>query len=306
LKKLKAVFFFLLYSASFFLALGLHYERWVYFENPSKESTAVLAGILFFSGICLGFFIKQFKEESHTARNILYGVFVTLGIFMSDITLEKMMSERILFKAQGMEQFSVLRDHCGVHAGRTILILFYRTRYSQIEARERELALATSCRLEHYKRFNLRGLQGCTSGEDPLECRIQWITAFGERGLWDFQTRKFFYDEMKTHWADSKKEDAWVSYLLKDQELQNTKLSFLSLLGLASESDQYHRVQEEEDLKEMKLTELIFRNSIQEIPELMRTNEPSPASLKFKETWQGLQAKISHIPELEKELQSRI
>lgn len=249
---------------------------------------------MFLSGLFLGMVLTEFQENRRSLlKGFAYGLSVAAGLFVGIIALEKGMSEKALSHPLAISEFATLRDHCGVHAGRTLLSLYHKSVYSRIEAKRRELALVSSCRIAHFKYLKLHQKLGCGEAEDPIECRLQWMSAFAERGLWDFASRKFFYEENHSLWGSSKKEEAWIAYVLKDQELVAAKVGILPLLGLEENAERYQSILQDDETKETELTETIFKNSMAEIPELLRVTNPTPAVLKFRDTWQELQNKLS-------------
>ena len=300
---MKIFFIFLAFLLLFFSSLTFYFNDFICQHDVSLSLAVLTAGLVLVAGIFLGlsfYFLKQRNQSS--LKWVLGGSVISVLLFLIVTQTEQTLSERQLKEHNDPKAFAILKDHCGVYSGRSIQSWIHHSLLSAHTGTYRELEVLSRCRLTHFKLLEKNGLLGCGS-LDPIDCRVKWMDHFALHGYWDYETRMFFYDDISTAWLSSKKPDALVNYVLKDQELESSKRSLLKQLGVEEEFiDQFLLIQQVEELKSLKLTEVIFENTSELIGS--SGSGTTPNALKFKDLYEETARRFNRIPDLEKDVES--
>lgn len=294
---------FAFFLVLFFSSLFVHFSAFIYRQNPETKDKVVLTVLILLSGIFLGlayYFLAP--RQSSKFKWIVAGAALAGILFIAVSVTESNLSKSALMQNHQPDQFSLLHDHCGVYSGRAIqriIDVYFRPKFLGLA---HEFKTLTHFRMTHFSLLAEKHLLGCDESMDPIDCRAKWMGSFADRGFWDYDTREFFFTDVQALWPASKKTDALINYILKDQELQSVKQSRLKQIGVDDDlNDLFLLVQQEDELKNLKLTEKIFSQANETFKDLAEDSVPS--LFKFREAYAAAKERLIHIPELEKDVE---
>lgn len=299
---IKSIFAFLTFLAIFCSALALRYHSMTFQKSLDSAESWPLYTVLLLSGIALGFSFHFLKVKAHsTFMYVAAGIGCALLVFTAVSAAEDEMSDSRFLMHTKPSFFGVLDDHCGVYAGRTLLKIFHLSALDTQIGMIKEFELNSTCRLRHFSYLAHQNPGVCNVGEDAIACRIRWMGAFSDHGIWNYQSRKFFFNEVMNAWPNSKNEESLVAYVAKNQDLESGRQSLLKQAGVEEEfSDHFLILQQRDLLDNLRLTQKIFAEVTPKLTEVK--NNPPPYLLKFKDMLEEVMPKLEKIPELEKDL----
>lgn len=285
-------------------ALTVRFNELVYLEHYTRESYFQIGILLVISGIFLGQLWGSLfsKVKQYSSGFLGLGVLASSLLFIVIAVSEDRMSEKELCQKSELAQFSSVKNHCGIYAGNLILSFIHRMNLSENEFQRQEFNLASTFRIRHFELLKKKGLLGCQSGEDLIECRTRWMNGFSEQGFWEYRSRLFFFNELISLWENSKNETALINYVLKDQEFESAKQSLPKQWGIEEElNDRILLIQQTEELNNLKLTDKIFQETTVRLSSL--TGTPTPLLFRFKDAQSDAQVKINHVAEIESDIE---
>jgi hypothetical protein len=298
----KSFAFFVLFLACFCFALTVKFQFFVVNRDESNLIYAILAGLIFLSGYFLGLSLRELNQTISMRLAFTEGLVLAVVALFGVTGAEKILSHHVYVAARTPESLAQLSGHCGIHAGRAVLKIFHAQEDLAAEGAIQEFQIKDRCRLHHLGYLMEHKHLACQPNEEAIECQIRWMSGVSEHGYWSHSTRKFFFEQVMKSWDESKKEEALVNYVIKDQELENGRQSILRQAGIDETlNDRYLLLQEKEELENLMLTRDMF-NQIEPMLSDAKVN-PQPYLFKFKDTQTQVMAKLAKIPELEKEIQ---
>jgi len=298
----KSFALFVLFLICFCFALTLKFEYFIVERDESHKIYILLILFGLSSGVFLGLSLRALNHTKGLFRALSEGMGMALVALLGVSLTESLLSEQSYLKTNRPENFSVLSGHCGVYAGRTVLKILHAEEASPQDGAIREFEIKDRCRIAHLDYLMKHQVSLCDSAEDAIDCRIRWMSGIAEHGYWNHATRKFFFNQVMQAWPESKKEEALVAYTQKDQELELGRQSILKQAGIEETlNDKLLLVQEKEELENLMLTRDIF-NSVDPMLTDAKSSPP-PYLFKFKDLQTEVLAKLTKIPELEKEIE---
>lgn len=298
----KSLSFFGLALASFYIALTFRFRFFIFEQNESFQSYVIIFLFTLLSGFFLGLSFKILSPLKEHLRVFLEGLGLALSLILIVSSTESILSGHFYQEHTRPEEFSKLTGHCGIYAGRSIFKILHQQEDTPREGAYQEFRLDDQCRIFHFAYLMKHKVKLCEENEDPVECQVRWMGSFAEHGYWNQQTRKFFFDQVMKEWANSKKEDGMVQYVLKDQELEAAKQSILKQAGIdETMNDRFLLIQDKEDLGNLILSRDIF-NQVSTVV-IDTDTSPPPYLFKFRDAMANFQPKLARIPELEKDIQ---
>ncbi len=298
----KSLFSFFIFLVLFCAGLTLRFERLIFQKGQNPNSYWLMYGVVLVAGLALGSSFHWLKVRAHKGVNyVIAGVALTFLAFAGVTAAEDEMSEARFLQRTKPEYFSILSDHCGVYAGRTVLKVIH-LEFSQPQMGIiREFEVNNTCRLRHFAFLNEQNPGVCSPEQDKIECRIKWMTQFSEHGMWNYVTRRFFFAEILKYWPNSKKEEALVNYVTKDQELESGRTSLVRQAGIEEEfAEHFMLFHLKDELENLKMTQKVLSGVAPLLKDVKVS--PPPYLLKFKDMTSDIEPKLAKIPEMEKEI----
>lgn len=284
----------------FFLgALTFHFYQYDYLRATRVMSASGAILLALMAGLALSQLLRQIPLGR--VRSFLLGMGISVFLLVTLLWTEHSISQAQFLRNHSPSQFSQLHGHAGTHAGRALISIYDRNFSVKLKGALREHELAANFRIRHFEYLEQQGKLDCDEKEDSIECSLKWMGAFAEAGYWDSAVREFFYRRMRPIWEREKKNDSFVAYLIKDQELEASKMNLVRQLGFEDElSDPLLLIQEEEELKNIKLSQKFFSES-----KVMMSDKVAPLTpnvLKLRDLYAELETKSLKLNDLEIEV----
>lgn len=220
---------------------------------------------------------------------------VVFGFFTGITLAERTLSEKRLNEVSEISAFRGIVDHCGVHSGRAVIRIFDRLFMGNAYSALREYRIGTSCRLNHFIHLEKNGLLGCKPDERAVRCRIRWMSAFSERGFWNYEARRYFFEDVMGLWKSEPDDEGLVNFVLEDQNLQVNLLDELQQAGVGGASGSVSGSRDEESLKNEAANRELSRKIFQTVAEAIRDGAdglpPEPWRFRFHDAYTDYQAK---------------
>ncbi len=289
---------------TFLGALTTRFQDSVRSDAESVSSFFILIGFLLVSSICSGVLFRNLRArpgEGMWAFGL--GFILVAPLFWGVDRIEGVLTRELLLKKQEPRDFSELSGHCGVRAGRSISRLYQQVFRSPNHAALYDFELGNRCRLSHFQLLEKESVPLCKQEEHPVECRIRWMNAFSELGYWNYQARKYFFDQVMKEWTESRKEELLLLYALRDQELETRRQNLLRQAGLdESMSPWAVLIQQRDELSHLELSIQLFEKVQEALPE--QKGLPSPQLLKFKDLLAEMEPKRQRLVEIKKSIET--
>lgn len=273
-------------------------------EREAVSTFTIQALLLFVACLCSGSLFRSLsRQRRRKALSFAFGFLFVIPLFLGVDKVEGVLSRNLLLMKQEPRDFSDLRGHCGVHAGRSVMRLYEQSLRSLSHAALADLELGSRCRLRHFQLLEREGVALCKPEESRVDCNIRWMTAFSELGFWDFQSRKFFFNRLLGDQEDLKKDDSWATYAIKDQEIELRRQTLLRQAGLDDTLNAWAvLLHQKDELGHLELTLEIFQRVQALLPE--SSEAPSPQVLKFKDLMNELEPKKQKLIEIKKSIEA--
>lgn len=289
---------------TFLGALSARFQASLRPDIDSSSSFFILLGFLLVSSICSGVLFRSLRARSGVSWTAFgLGFILVAPLFWGVDRIESVLTRELLLRKQEPGDFSDLAGHCGVRAGRSILRLYQQVFRTPAQAALTDFELGNRCRLTHYQLLEKESVSLCKLEEHPVECRIRWMNAFSERGYWNYQDRKYFFDRVMKEWSESRKEELLLGYALRDQELETRRQNLLRQAGLdESLSPWAVLIQQRDELSHLELSIELFEKVQESLPE--QKGLPSPQLLKFKDLLVEIEPKRQRLVEIKKSIET--
>lgn len=292
------------FLGTFLGALAVRFQASVRSEAEGTFSFFILIGFLLVSSTCSGILFRALRARpggSMTAFGL--GFILVAPLFWGVDRIEGVLTRELLLKKREASDFSDLAGHCGVRAGRSIFRLYQQTFGTQAQAALSDFELGNRCRLTHYQLLEKESAPLCKAEEHPVECRIRWMNAFSERGYWNYQARRYFFEQVMLEWPESRRDEVLLNYALRDQELESRRQNLLRQAGLdESLSPWAVLLQQRDELNHLELSIRLFEKVQEFVPE--QKGLPSPQWLKFKDQFAEIEPKRQRLVEIKKSIES--
>jgi len=299
----EAFFSFLAFLICFLGALTARFYHAVYLDRESSSYFFMLVILLILSSIFMGMTARNLSVRKRNHRWAAFlGFTLVAPLFLGISKFETVMSQNLLSSQSDPSYFPDINGHCGVYAGRALIRAFDLNFKSPAEVAFKNFEMGMRCRLRHFVFLEKEKKLGCKDGEREIECRIRWMQSFSEKGYWNFQTRKFFFENVREQWELNRKDEDLVNYALKDQELEMSRQGILKQVGLdEGVSVQPMLISQRDELSHLELTIKIFDQVAEAVHDFKGV--PSPELLKFRDLNQELQQKRTKVSEIKQNIQ---
>lgn len=290
---------------SFLGALTARFHASVRLDQDGFSSFVILVAFLLVSAICSGILFKSLRGGARGGSMTAFGLgfILVVPLFLGVDRLETVLTRELLLSKNEPRDFSDLSGHCGVRAGRAIFRLYQQSFRTSTQAALADFELGNRCRLSHYQLLEKESAPLCKEEEHPVECRVRWMNAFSELGFWNYEARKYFFDQVMREWSESRKDEVLLNYALRDHELETRRQNVLRQAGLdESLSPWAVLLQQRDELNHLELSIELFEKVQESLPE--QKGLPSPQYLKFKDLFAEMEPKKERLVEIKKSIES--
>jgi hypothetical protein len=290
MNRLLTIFCFFFFFFGFFISELLRFYFLVYQKNSTFSIQVLLLGIAALSGcVLLHSFSRLRLINISRARQLGYGALIGIVSFYVLFACEDFLSEKRLYRESGFPEFSQVTGHCGVYAGRVMIHAYDQNAEPILPHHLKDYQMSNRCRANHLAELQKRHFAACAPNLDAVQCQIVWMSIFAEKGFWNVDSRRHFFERIlelsdenkQANFSPKIKDTSWMEYAIKDYELASGNSTEMKQAGIEEQfSDEYLYYKQQEDSENLQLTQKIFAK----VSELVSRLDPkSPDLLKYRE-----------------------
>jgi hypothetical protein len=111
------------------------------------------------------------------------------------------------------------------------------------------------------------------------------MAGFSERGLWNYEARRYFFEDVMSLWQENHQDESLVNYVLKDQELQGTAMNEFQQAGLGESQPAGIGEAQQNDGIHRELSRKIFESVAAAIRDGADSVQPEPYRFRFHDAY---------------------